>query len=336
MAKNLGKTPCKRLAAFLVGSSAAIIAGGCWAASSDYPNRPVRIVVPFVAGGVPDFITRVLGPRLAERIGQPVVVDNRPGAGGKLGTEYAATTAPDGYTLVIAGNSNFGITPALHQKNIGYNPAQSFSQIARIGESRAILVTHPSFPARTVRQLIDYAKQRPDFLNYGSSGNGTTPHLFGEMFKYRAGGLKIRHVPYRGGPQALTAIVSGEVEILMGQIAPVRPFLQSGRVRALAVSGHSRSAALPKVPTFGEAGVPGMDATIWYVFAAPAGTPREIIATLNGAVNDLMRQTNVREQLAHQGIEATRPLTPEEATAFVRAEMPRWAEAVRLSGARVN
>jgi tripartite-type tricarboxylate transporter receptor subunit TctC len=308
----------------------------CATASAEYPERPVRIIVPFVAGGVPDFITRVISPGLTKRIGQQIVVDNRPGAGGKLGTEVAAATAGDGYTLVIGGSSSFGVTPALQGKRLRYDPTRSFAHIARVGESRAILVTHPSLPVRTVKELVALAKKRPNDLNYGSSGNGTMPHLFGEMFKYYAGGLKIRHIPYRGGPQALTAIVSGEVEILMGQIAPVSPFLSAGRVRALAVSGTKRSAALPEVPTFAEAGVKGLEATTWYVFSAPAGTPASIIARLNGEINGVMQDPGVQRRLAAKGVETTPPATPAEVDKFVKDEMSRWAAAVRLSGARVD
>jgi len=321
---------------WLVILPAAGFALACATASADYPDKPVRIIVPYVAGGVPDFITRVIGPELTKQIGQQIVVDNRPGAGGKLGTEVAAATTGDGYTLVIGGSSSFGVTPALQGKKLGYDPVRSFAHIARVGESRAILVTHPSLPVRTVKDLVALAKRRPNDLNYGSSGNGTMPHIFGEMFKHYAGGLKIRHIPYRGGPQALAAIVSGEVEILMGQIAPVSPFLSADRVRALAVSGTQRSGALPNVPTFAEAGVKGLEATTWYVFSAPAGTPATIIARLNGDINRIMQDRGVRRRLAAKGVEATPPAKPAEVDKFVKDEMSRWAVAVRLSGARVD
>lgn len=312
-----------------------LAAGVCLCANSvnaQYPQRTIRLIVPNVAGGTPDFIARVVEPGLSDALGQRMVVDNRPGAGGLIGTELATKAPADGYTLFIGGTSAFAINPAIQGRNTRFDPLRDFSHIGMIAKSPLILVTHPSLPARNVGELVALARKKPGGLSYASSGNGTSPHMFGEMFKHAAG-VDILHVPYKGGPQALTALVSGEVEGLMGQIPPVSPFLKSGRVRGIAVSGTTRSSALPQVPTFEESGLKGLDTVIGYMLSAPAGLPPEIVAKLNRDLNRVLESSTLRARFASEGLEPYLT-TPAEAAGFVRAEIPRWAEAVRLSGAK--
>jgi tripartite-type tricarboxylate transporter receptor subunit TctC len=316
--------------ALLLALSAAVVFSS--AASAQYPQKVIRLIVPFVAGGTPDIVARGIEPALSDGLGQRIVIDNRAGAGGLLGTELAARAAADGYTLVIGGTSTFAITPAVHGRNSKYDAARDFSHIGMLARSRMILVGHPSFPARNVKEVIALARRNSGALNYGSSGNGTAPHMFGELFKHYAG-INLQHVPYKGGPQSLTALISGEVELLVGQIPPVAPHIKSGRVRPFAVSGAARSAALPDVPTFAESGVRNLDVVVWYSLAAPAGLPEDIVARLGREVGRALGLPATRERFAAEGLEPF-PTSPAEAAKFVQAEIPRWAEAVRLSGAK--
>jgi tripartite-type tricarboxylate transporter receptor subunit TctC len=301
---------------------------------AQYPAKPVRLIIPFVAGGAPDFIARAIEPRLSEGLGQRVFVDNRPGAGGTLAGELAARAPADGYTLILGGVSIFAIAPALHGSKLRYDPVNDFAHVSLIARSPVILVAHPSLPARTLMDLIALAKRRPGQLNYASSGTGTPNHLIGELFGMQAG-IDIRHVPYKGGPPALVGLVGGEVSLHMGQIPPVAPFLKAGRVRALAVSGVARSAALPDVPTFTEAGTPGLDATSWSSLAAPAGTSNEIVQVLNREIVRVLGLADVRQRLAGEGQEVAHS-SPGELVAFLRSEIARWSKAVKASGATVD
>ncbi|MCC7484047.1 MAG: tripartite tricarboxylate transporter substrate binding protein [Burkholderiales bacterium] len=303
-------------------------------AGAQYPQKPVQLVVPFVAGGTPDFIARVLEPGLSSQLGQRVFIDNRPGAGGLIGTEFAARAAPDGHTLVVGGNTTFCVTPALQHRNKRYDVMEDFVHIALLAEAQLLLVSHPSLPARNIRSLVTLAKRHPGKLTYASSGNGTSPHILGELFKH-ATGLGVQHVPYRGGPQAWTAVISGEVALAVGQVNQAMPHLGAGRVRAYAVFGGKRSPALPDIPTFQESGIEGLRVSVWYSLATPARTPPAIVNRLNTVVNASLSAPDVKAALHRAGLTAY-SATVQETTGFVRAEIPRWLEAVRISGAKVD
>lgn len=301
---------------------------------AQYPEKPIRLIVPFVAGGTPDFIVRALEPALGARLGQRLVVDNRPGAGGLIGTELVARAAPDGYTLLAGGTAAFCVTPALQASNRRYDAVRDFAHIAVLADSQLLVVSHPSLPATNVKALVALAARHPDKLSYASSGNGTTPHMLGELFKHHAR-IRIQHVPYKGGPQAWTAIVGGEVELLVGQVQQAIAQLSAGRLRAQAVFGAKRSSALPSVPTFAEAGIEGLEVTVWYSLAAPAGTPDAIVTRLGREIAEVLATPDVRKRLIGAGLELLTS-TPEQTAALVRREVPRWAEAVRIAGARVD
>lgn len=304
------------------------------AAAQQYPDKNIRLIVPYVAGGTPDFISRTIEPALSSQLGQRVVIDNRPGAGGLIGTELAAKATADGYTLVVGGTSNFCVTPALHRKNKRYDVLEDFSHIALLAQAQLLVVSHPSVPAKSIKELIGLAKSLPGKLSYASSGNGTTPHMLGELFKH-ATGLNIQHIPYKGGPQAWTAVVSGEVELLVGQVQQAIPQVKAGRIRPHAVFGAKRSVSLPNVPSFNEMGINGLDVTIWYSIAAPAKAPAEVVSRLNGEIAKALASPDVVARLTRGGLEIL-PSTPDEATKFIRDEIPRWADAVRIAGAKVD
>lgn len=303
-------------------------------AHAQYPEKPIRLIVPFVAGGTPDFIARLVQADLSGWLGHRVIVDNRPGAGGLVGTEAAAKAAPDGYTLLLGGTSAFCVTPALQARNKRYDAVDDFAHIALLAEAQLLVVSHPSVPATGIKALIELAKRQPGKLSYASSGNGTSPHILGELFKH-ATGLRIQHVPYKGGPQAWTAVTSGEVELLVGQVQQAIPQLASGRLRAHAVFGNRRSRALPAIPTFQEADISGLEVSVWYSLAAPAKTPVPIVDQLNKAVNGVLSAPEIKTKIYSAGFNDY-SMTPEESARFVKAEMPRWAKAVRISGAQID
>jgi len=323
-----------RLILVVLAAAYALALSGAAKAQKPYPDKSIRLIVPYVAGGTPDFIARAIEPAISSQLGQRLVIDNRPGAGGLIGTELAAKSSADGYTLVLGGTSNFCITPALQSRNKRFNVMEDFSHIALLAQAQLLVVSHPSLPTKSVNELIKLAKSNPGKLSYASSGNGTTPHMLGELFKH-ATGLNVQHVPYKGGPQAWTAVISGEVELLVGQVQQAIPHVQTGRVRPYAVFGTKRSSSLPKVPSFSEAGIPGLEIAIWYSIAAPAKTPNEIVNVLNNAINSALSSSEVDARLSKGGLDILRS-TPEEAARFTQSEIPRWAEAVRISGAKVD
>ena len=311
---------CALLLAFASGSAGA------------YPTKQVRIIVPFAAGGGTDSLARLLGQKLTEALGQTIIVDNRPGAGGTIGTELAARAAADGYTLLMI-NAGHVINPNVY-KTLTYDSVKSFSPIALVGTASYVLVIHPSVPAKSVKGLIALGKTRTD-LAFASSGNASTPHLAAELFNSMAG-IKMTHVPYKGGGPANTALVSGEVSCYFGSISGSLPHIRSGRTRALAVTGVKRSSALPAVPTIAETALPGYDITGWFGLLAQAGTPQEIVATLNREVGKALQQADVKKRLLEQ--EGADPAggSAAEFAQFISAELRKYAEVVRISGARLD
>jgi len=295
--------------------------------AEDYPSRPVRIIVPFGAGGPADVTARLLGNMLQESLGQPVVVENRTGAGGVIGTEAAAHAPPDGYTLLMMSNTqtaNESLVPAAQRK---YELMRDLLPIAPVNYSDLVIVVHPSVQAKTVAEFIALAKSLPGKLNYASSGQGTPYHMAGELFKTMAG-IDVVHVPYRNSGDARTGVISGQVQMMIDAVTTMAPNINAGQVRALATTGSTRSAVLPDVPTASEAGVPGYEATIWLGLMAPAGTPKPIIDKLNAAINAFVKKPEIVELWKKQGA-VPMSMTSEQFDKFLRGDIAKWAEVVK-------
>lgn len=298
-----------------------------------YPAKPIRFVVPFAPAGLADMLGRSIGQRLSEAWGQQVVVENRSGAGGNIGLEYVAKAAADGYTLALGNLGTLAINPSLYQK-IPFDPVKDFAPIALVAGAPMLLVVHPSVPVRSVKELIAFAKARPDQLNYASAGTGGPTHLAAELFKTMTA-TRIVHIPYRGNIAALTDVVAGEAHMMFTNLLTPQPFLKSGRLRGLAVTSRERQPAMPDMPAVAEAGVPGFNVSGWYGVIAPAGTPQEIIVKLNAEIVKAMQQKTMQDQFLKQGVEIVTS-TPEQFSSHIRSELARWSEVVRKSGARVD
>lgn len=303
------------------------------AAQEAYPTKPVRLVVPFPAGGGSDTIARVVGQKLGERLGQQFVVDNRTGAGGSIGAEAVARALPDGYTLLLGSTSEIVQYPNVNPK-ISYDSQRDFAPVSLVGSVPLVLVVHPSVPARSVQELIALARARPGELNFSSAGNGSTTHLAVELLVLAAG-IRMTHVPYKGSPPAVTDLVAGRVQLGIPTMPAVLAFIKDGRLRALGVSTAKRSAALPDVPSIREGGVPDYDTALWTGIFAPAGTPAAILSKLQSEIRVAVADQHVRETLAKQGAE---PLTstPEEFSAFIRSELARWAKVVKDANVKAD
>ena len=297
---------------------------------ADYPERPVTIVVGFPPGGPSDVLARVIARKLGELLGQPFVVDNRPGAGGNVAGEVVAHAEPDGYTLLMGNNSILATNASLYTK-IGFDPVKDFSPISLIGSQANILVVNPNVPAHTMGELIDLAKANPGKLNFASSGFGAAAHLAGELFKTMAQ-IDIVHVPYKGAGPALQDVISGQDQMMFATAASVVGMIKSGQVRALAVTTLKRTAILPDIPTVDELGLKGFEATTWHGLVAPDGTPKDIIATLHRAVVAALNDPEVRHLLNELGVDIVGD-SPEEFSAYIQAEIPKWAEVIKASGA---
>jgi tripartite-type tricarboxylate transporter receptor subunit TctC len=295
-----------------------------------YPARPVRAIVPYAAGGGVDVVARLIAPRLGERLGQQIVIDNRPGATGNIGAELAARAAPDGYTVLMAGAS-IAINASLYHK-LAYDLVKDFAAVTSIAVSPNIVLVHPSLPARSIAELIALARARPGQLNYASGGSGSTLHLTAELFKSMTG-VAVTHVPYKGTGPALIAVISGETGIVMPPLAGTLAHVESGRLRALAVTSAARLKMLPKLPTVAESGVPGFESGQWYGVFVPAATSPDIVNRLQAEIARVVRLPDVGEQIAQQGSIATGE-TPEQFAAHVRQEIAKWAKVVKASGAR--
>jgi tripartite-type tricarboxylate transporter receptor subunit TctC len=302
------------------------------AAAQAWPTKPVRMIVPFPAGGSADTLSRLLGPHLTERLGQPFIVDNRPGAGGNIGTDLAAKAAADGYTFLM-GVSSIAIAPSLYAK-LPWDPVKDFAPVALIASTPNILVVHPAVPANSVAELIALAKAKPGQLNYASGGNGATNHLAGELFK-RMTDTDIVHVPYRGNPLAVLDVLSGQVAMMFDFMITSLPHVKAGKLRPLAVTGTKRSHQVPELPTVAEAGVPGYEASTWFAVMAPAGTPVDIVMKLNAALNAVLRLPDVKQRLDTLGAE---PLggTPDDVAALIRADLVKWTEVIKAANIRLE
>jgi tripartite-type tricarboxylate transporter receptor subunit TctC len=303
------------------------------AAQKTYPDKPVRIVVPFAAGGGVDILTRIIGQHLTDRLGQQVVVENRAGAGGNLGTDAVAKSPPDGYTLLMGTTGTHTINPGLYAK-LPYDAVKDFKPITLTASVPNLLVVNPDLPAKSARELIALAKASPGKLNFGSFGNGTSNHLSGELFKSMTK-IDVVHVAYKSAPQAVIDIMSGQVSFAFVNMPLALPHVQSGKLRALAVTGAARSAAAPEFPTMVEAGVPGFVVESWYGLLAPAGTPDAIVERLHRDVAAVLAKPEVKAAFAQQGAEPVTS-TPAEFAALIVEGKKQWAEVIRISGAQVD
>jgi tripartite-type tricarboxylate transporter receptor subunit TctC len=325
-------SPMRRLNAWLC--IAALVFCGCGsldpAGAQSYPSRTITLVIPFPPGGSTSIVGRVIADKMSELLGQSIVIDNRGGAGGTIGTKAAAKSEPDGYTLLLGYTGTLAIGPSLY-RNVGYDPRKDFAPIGMIGNAPSSLVVHPSFPARTVAELVAYAKAHPGKINFGSAGVGTVGHITGEYFA-RATGIQIVHIPYKGTGPALSDLLGGHIPMSFSPIATTAGNVKGGLLRALAVTSLHRNHLLPDVPTMIEAGVPGFDATLCYGLVAPAGTPRPVIDRLNQALRAALASDEVKKQLALDGTEIT-PGTPEQYADFIDKDEKKWSELVKVSGA---
>ncbi len=303
------------------------------AAADPWPAKPVRIVVPFAPGGPADLVPRLIGPKLSEIWGQPVVVDNRPGAGGNIGMDAVARSLADGYTLVIGPNGNLVVNPHLYA-NLPYDVARDFAPITLVATFSNVLVVNPELPAKSVAELIALAKAKPRSLSYGSPGMGSQPHLGGEYLKLTAG-IDIVHVPYNGTAPALRDLLGGQIAFMFAQTSAALPHIQSGKLRALGVASRKRAPQLPDVPTIEEAGLPGFEAVSWYALLAPAATPKDVVARIQADVARVLQMPDIREKLAQQGGEPVGN-TPAELAALLRNESARYADIVRRAGIKAE
>ncbi len=297
-----------------------------------YPTRPIRMVVPFSPGGAADTPGRMLMQKLSEVLGQQVIVDNRPGAGGTIGAEAVAKAAPDGYTLLLISNTHL-ISASLY-KNLMYDAIADFTPVLQFGDAPNVLLVNPSLPAKSVQELIALAKANPGNINYASSGNGSSQHLFAALFASMAG-INMFHIPYKGSARATTELLSGEVKVGCPGIAGMVQYIKDGRLRPLAVTGAKRSPELPDVPTIAEAGVKGYEASLWLGILGPKGLPKEISAKLNAAVSGLLKKPDVQASLRKVGTEIVYR-TPEEFGKYLSAEHQKWAKVVQEIGLKVN
>jgi tripartite-type tricarboxylate transporter receptor subunit TctC len=319
-------TPTRRLPVLCL--LLASLAFSAAAPAQSYPSRPVRFIVPFAPGGGTDFMARLVAQKLGERLGQQIIVENRAGAGGVLGSNLVAKSQPDGYTLLLGQVSPLAISP--HLEKVPYDPVRDFAAASLLASSYHVLVVHPSLPVKTVKDLVALAKARPGQINYGSSGAGTNLFLIAELFKATTG-TDIVHVPYKGTAPAVIAILSGESQMMFGGITGVMSHVESNRLRALGVTSPKRSPLLPRVPTLIESGLRGVDAASWYALLGPAALPRDILDRLSGEVAQLAANAEYRQQLEKQAFEphSTRP---DEYPAFIKAELAKWAKVIKAAG----
>ena len=299
---------------------------------ANYPAKQIRVIVPFPAGGPTDAIARAIGQKLSETWGQPVIVDNRPGAGGNIGTELAAKSPADGYTLFIGTVAN-AINQSLFAK-LPFDFVRDFAPVTQNYVTGLILAVHPSLPAHSVKELIALAKAHPGQLSYSSSGVGGTPHLAGELFNSMAG-VTMVHVPYKGSAPAMADLLGGHIQLTFDNMLTVLPQVKAGKLRGLAVTMTTRSPLTPELPTVAEAGLKGFEVKSWNGVVVPAGTPKEIIVRLNGEIVRILRQPDLREKFLVQGVELM-PTTPEEFGAFIKQDIAKWAKVIQLSGARAE
>jgi tripartite-type tricarboxylate transporter receptor subunit TctC len=317
----------------LAAAVAALVCTAPVAVAADYPTKPITLMIGFAPGGPSDVMARILTRKMEEVLKQPFVIENRAGAGGSIAGTAVARAAPDGYTVLLATGSLLAINVSLY-KNLGYDPEKDFEPISLIGTQTNVLYLHPSVPAKSFGELIAHAKANPGKLSFGSGGNGTPAHLAGELLKIEAK-IDITHVPFRGTGPALQSVIGGHVPMAFNPPSPLLPHIQSGAIRPVAITTLKRTAVLPEIPTIAESGFPGFEATTWHALVAPAGTPKEVIAALHGAIAATVNDPAVRKALTDLGVDVVGG-TPEELRAYLKSEIPKWAEVVKASGAKVD
>ena len=309
------------LAAFAAGTSF----------SQTYPAKPVRIVAPFAPGGGTDFIARLIAQKLTERLGQQVIVENKPGAGGNLGAEFAVKSAPDGYTLLLIAGS-YTVNPSIYK--LSFDPVNDISPIVQLSQGPFVVAVHPSVPAKTLKELIEYARREPDKLSYASAGSGSITHLASELFLDMAK-IKMVHVPYKGTGPALNDTIAGNTQLIFGSVATSLQFIKSGRLRGLAVTTPQRIQAAPELPTVSEAGVPGYQVVLWHGLVGPKGLPGAVVERVNQAANDALKSKDVADLLATDGV-APAGGTPEQFRAVIKSDIERWSGVVKQANIKAD
>jgi tripartite-type tricarboxylate transporter receptor subunit TctC len=318
------------LHAVLLGISLVFVPVSGWA---QYPVKPIKVIVPFSPGTPPDIAARIIAQKLSVGLGQQMVVENRPGAGGTLGAAAAAKSPPDGYTVLLGSTGSLASSPSLYS-TIGYDSRKSFAPISMVGVAPFVIVVNSSVPAASLKEFIELVRSRPGQINYGSPGNGLPPHIVSETFKTMTG-LDLVHIPYHGMPAMITGLITGDVQFLVEQLAPLQSQIRSGKIRPLAVASAKRYSQLPNVPTAAEADLPGYEWSAWTGLLAPRGTQPEIIARLNAETVKALATREVRDVLANHGVEPAGN-TPEQFAAFIDVEVEKWSRAVRASGAKID
>ncbi len=335
MTRNFEKRPLLRRALLAwvacTGALTSVPALAQSAAVQAFPNKPLRVIIPFVAGGSGDAVVRLMGTQLTQAWGQQVILDNRAGASGAIGLQAAMKSPGDGYTLVLGTASTHSINPLL-QADLGYDAIKDFAPVAMMIVIPNVLVAHPSLPASNLKELIALAKSKPGKLSFASNGNGTSSHMAGELLNLDAG-IKIEHIPYKGAGQAINDVLGGHVPLLIGALATTGPYVASGKLKALGVTSTQRSAAAPNTPTFSEAGLPGFEVSQWFGLFAPVSTPREIVAKLNGEINRALNHPDVKAELTRQGF-TVETRTPEDFTTYMKNESTKWARVIKAAGIR--
>lgn len=312
---------------------AALLNWGAVAAAQNYPSKPVRFVIPFAPGGSTDTLARAMGGKLSELLNQQVVIDNRPGANGDIGTGIVARAVPDGYTIVLGYIANFGIGPSLYDK-MPYDPVKDFAPVTQVAGASNILVIHPSLPAKNFKEFIAYSKANPKKVTFASASVASVGHLTGELLNDLAG-IDMVHVPYKGSGQAISDLVGGHIKVMISGMASTLPHVKSGKLRGIATTGARRTPATPDLPTIAESGFPGFEATSWFGVLAPAGTPRPVVARLNKDIIRALQDPAVAKRLTDVGFEITTG-TPEQFATYIQAEIKKWAKVVKASGAKAE
>jgi tripartite-type tricarboxylate transporter receptor subunit TctC len=315
----------------LIATAAATVALGAHA--QPFPNKPIKIIVPYTAGGTTDLLARTVGAKLTEKFGQPVVVDNRPGANGMIGMDLVAKAPADGYTLGLASPGTHGINQTLY-KSMPHDPIKDFAPVSLAVRAPMVLVVNASVPARNVKELVALAKAKPGTLSIASGGSGSSQHLAAEIFK-SAAGIDMVHIPYKGGGAAYIDLVGGQVQVMIDAVQQAMPHIKSGKLRAIAVASPQRNPQLPDVPTIAESGVPGYEASAWYGFVAPAGTPKEVVSLLSSEIARILALPDVKQTLAGPGLVPIGS-TPEEFAAHIRAETDKYAKVIKSANIKAD
>mgnify|MGYP001058906199 FL=1 len=329
---TLFRTPLGRRPWIGLACAVACVAASGLAMAQDYPNKPVKLVVPYPPGGPTDIVARVVAQKLQEQMGQPFVIDNRPGAGANTGAEAVARSTPDGYTLLVATTAH-AINPSLFSK-LSYQLLKDLAPVSQLTSGPLVIVANPALPAQNIQELIALAKGKSGGLNFGSSGNGQSTHLSAELFSAMAG-IKMSHVPYKGSAPALTDVMAGQTDLMFDTMLSAMPHVKAGKLKALAITSSQRSPVAPHLPTVAESGLPGYEAIAWNGLLAPAGTPKEVVARLNAELKKVLENPDVRQRFEAQGFAASWN-SPATFGSFLQAEVDKWAKVVQVSGAKID